>query len=206
MVIAYQLRNMIAITDRMPPFELTYSVATLVYAIPLDRPKYLSCLLNCTLWHHLRYTCTKYLISIYIQISTIRKKDHYYVPNSAKVLVIDNSTTLCLIMSRALEKAGYQVITASNGNEGLAKALQVRPHCVIIDVVLPGISGFGLCRQLRALDPQRNLSIIMVSTKNTSLDHSWGLRQGADRYLPKPFSDEALVQSVEEVLREHALR
>jgi len=128
------------------------------------------------------------------------------VPNSAKVLVIDDSTTLCLIMARALEKAGYLVIIASNGNEGLAKALQERPHCVIIDVVLPGISGFGLCRQLRALDPQRNLSIIMVSTKNTNLDHSWGLRQGADRYLPKPFSDEALVQTVEEVLREHALR
>ena len=128
------------------------------------------------------------------------------MPNSAKVLVIDDSTTLCLIMARALEKAGYQVIIASNGNEGLAKALQERPHCVIIDVVLPGISGFGLCRQLRALDRQRNLSIIMVSTKNTSLDHSWGLRQGADRYLPKPFSDEALVQTVEEVLRKHALR
>ena len=128
------------------------------------------------------------------------------MPNSAKVLVIDDSTTLCLIMARALEKAGYQVIIASNGNEGLVKALQERPHCVIIDVVLPGISGFGLCRQLRALDPQRNLSIIMVSTKNTSLDHSWGLRQGADRYLPKPFSNETLVQIVEEVLREHALR
>lgn len=128
------------------------------------------------------------------------------MPNSAKVLVIDDSTTLCLIMSRALQNAGYKVLTASNGNEGLAKALHERPHCVIIDVVLPGISGFGLCRQLRALDPQRNLSIIMVSTKNTSLDHSWGLRQGADRYLPKPFSDEALVQTVEEVLREHALR
>jgi len=109
-------------------------------------------------------------------------------------------------MARALEKAGYQVTIASNGNEGLARALKQRPHCVIIDVVLPGISGFGLCRQLRALDPQRNLSIIMVSTKNTSLDFSWGLRQGADRYLPKPFSDEALVQTVEEVIREHALR
>lgn len=128
------------------------------------------------------------------------------MPNSTKVLVIDDSTTFCLIMASALERAGYQVLTAFNGNEGLAKALQERPHCIIIDVVLPGISGFGLCRQLRALDPQRNLSIIMVSTKNTSLDHSWGLRQGADRYLPKPFSDEALVQTVEEVLREHALR
>ncbi len=128
------------------------------------------------------------------------------MPNAAKVLVIDDSATLCLIMARALKQAGYQVIIASNGNEGLIKALQERPHCVIIDVVLPGISGFGLCRQLRALDPQRNLSIIMVSTKNTNLDHSWGLRQGADRYLPKPFSDETLVQVVEEVLREHALR
>src|SRR5712692_8154448 len=130
-------------------------------------------------------------------ISIIRKKDHYLVPNSAKVLVIDDSTTLCLIMARALEKAGYQVITASNGNEGLAKALQERPHCVIIDVVLPGISGFGLCRQLRALDPQRHLSIIMVSTKNTRLDQTWGLRQGADRYLPKPFSEETLLRTVE---------
>ena len=128
------------------------------------------------------------------------------MPNAAKVLVIDDSATICLIMARALQKAGYQVITASNGNDGLKKALQERPHCVILDVVLPGISGYGLCRQLRALDPQHNLSIIMVSTKNTRLDRSWGLRQGADRYLPKPFSEEMLVQTVKEVIREHAWR
>ena len=107
-------------------------------------------------------------------------------------------------MARALRKAGYQVITASNGNDGLMKALQERPHCVVLDIVLPGISGYGLCRQLRALDPQRNLSIIMVSTKNTRLDRTWGLRQGADRYLPKPFSEEMLVQTVKEVIRERA--
>ena len=128
------------------------------------------------------------------------------MPNAAKVLVIDDSATICLIMARALRKAGYQVITASNGNDGLTKALQERPHCVILDVVLPGISGYGLCRQLRALDPQRNLSIIMVSTKNTRLDRSWGLRQGADRYLPKPFSEQMLVQAVKEVIREHSWR
>ncbi len=125
------------------------------------------------------------------------------MPNAAKVLVIDDSATICLIMARALRKAGYQVITASNGNDGLTKALQERPHCVVLDVVLPGISGYGLCRQLRALDPKHNLSIIMVSTKNTRLDQSWGLRQGADRYLPKPFSEEMLVQTVKEVIREH---
>jgi chemotaxis family two-component system response regulator PixH len=128
------------------------------------------------------------------------------VPIAAKVLIVDDSATICLIMARALKKAGYQVITASNGNDGLIKALQERPHCVVLDVVLPGISGFGLCRQLRALDPAHNLSIIMVSTKNTKLDQAWGLRQGADRYLPKPFSEEKLIRTVEEVIRERAFR
>jgi DNA-binding response OmpR family regulator len=128
------------------------------------------------------------------------------VVNAPKILIVDDSATSCLLMARALQKAGCHVITASNGNEGISKALAERPHCVILDVVLPGMSGFGICRQLRALDPERNLSIIMVSTKNTSLDQNWGLRQGADRYLPKPFSEETLVQTVGEVLTEHMYR
>ena len=123
-----------------------------------------------------------------------------------KVLIVDDSITTCLFMARALEKAGYRVITAANGNEGWTKAMQERPHCLVLDVVLPGMSGFSLCRQLRAIDPQRSLSIIMVSTKNTPLDSSWGLRQGADRYLPKPFSEETLVQTVNEVLAERYQR
>ena len=117
-----------------------------------------------------------------------------------KVLIIDDSATSSLFMSQALRRAGYQVITASDGNEGLVKVIQERPHCLLLDVVLPGISGFGICRQLRAMDPQHKLSIIMVSSKNTKLDQTWGLRQGADRYLPKPFSEEALLQTVAEVL------
>ncbi len=145
----------------------------------------------------LRYTFTKHLI---------RRKVQHLLPNAPKVLVVDDSATLCLIMARALEKAGYHVITASNGKDGLVKALRERPHCVVLDVVLPGISGFGLCRQLRALDPKRNLSIIMVSTKSSSIDQTWGLRQGADRYLPKPFSEEALIRTVGEVIREHSLQ
>ena len=109
-------------------------------------------------------------------------------------------------MARALQKAGYQVITAADGREGWMKAMRERPHCLVLDVVLPGVSGFSLCRQLRAVDPQRSLSIIMVSTKNTPLDSNWGLRQGADRYLPKPFSEETLVQTVNEVLAERHRR
>ena len=120
--------------------------------------------------------------------------------NAPKVLVVDDSATSSLFISQALRKAGYFVITAADGKEGLSKAFQERPHCLILDVVLPGMSGFGVCRHLRAMDPQHNLSIIMVSNKNTQLDQSWGLRQGADRYLPKPFTEETLVRTVAEVL------
>ena len=121
-----------------------------------------------------------------------------------KGLVVDDSATVSVMMSRALEHAGYEVITASNGIEGLTKAVHEHPHCIVLDVVLPGLSGFGVCRQLRAIDPQQRIPIIMVSTKNTTLDQNWGLRQGANRYLPKPFTEEKLVQTVEEVLRERA--
>src|SRR5579872_4104807 len=72
--------------------------------------------------------------------------------NPVKILVVDDSPTICLFMTRALERAGYRVITASNGNEGLQKTLYERPQCVVVDVVLPGgISGFSLCRQIRTL-------------------------------------------------------
>ena len=126
--------------------------------------------------------------------------------NPVKILVVDDSPTICLFVTRALEKAGYRVITASTANEGLQKIFQVRPHCIVIDVVLPGMSGFSLCRQIRSYDPQRRVPIIMVSTKNTPLDQSWGLRQGADRYLPKPFTDEMLVTAVHEVMQARIMR
>ena len=68
------------------------------------------------------------------------------------------------------------------------------------------MSGFSLCRQIRSFDPQRRIPIIMISTKNTSLDQSWGLRQGADRYLSKPFTDETLVTTVNEVMQARITR
>jgi twitching motility two-component system response regulator PilH len=120
-----------------------------------------------------------------------------------RVLIVDDSATLRLIMARALQRYGCQVSIASNGNDGLNKALQERPHCIILDVVLPGVNGFSLCRQLRALDPEHDLSIIMVSSKNTPVDQRWGLRQGADRYLSKPFTEEELVGTVKELLSTH---
>jgi len=123
--------------------------------------------------------------------------------NATTVLIIDDSLSACQFMALALEKVGYRVIYALDGHEGVMKALQERPHCVILDVMLPGISGFEVCRRLRASDADHRLPVILVSTKNTPVDQSWGLRQGADRYLPKPFTAEALVQVVGDVLPEY---
>jgi CheY-like chemotaxis protein len=120
--------------------------------------------------------------------------------NATTVLIIDDSLSACLFMASALEKTGFQVITAPNGQEGLTKVFRERPNCLILDVILPGINGFELCRRLRAMDPQHHIPIILISSKNTPLDQRWGLRQGADRYLSKPFTEEALVQSVVDVL------
>ena len=120
--------------------------------------------------------------------------------SAPKVLIIDDSTTACLYMAHALEKAGFQVITAADGREGMMKLLRDQPHCLILDVLLPGTNGFAFCRQLRSQDALRGLPIIMVSTKTTPADQAWGLRQGANRYLPKPFSEQTLVSLVEEVL------
>jgi len=123
-----------------------------------------------------------------------------YMTSMPRILIIDDSPTLRMMIARVLQKTGFHVSMAANGTDGLNKAVQERPDCIILDVVLPGLNGFSVCRQLRAMDPEHDLSIIMVSSKNTPVDQHWGLRQGADRYLPKPFTEEQLLETVKEVI------
>jgi DNA-binding response OmpR family regulator len=117
-----------------------------------------------------------------------------------KVLVVDDSWTDLTLMATPLRDNGYDVITASDGEEALEKALAERPQCVIMDVVLPRHNGFQLCRQLKQMEQTRNIPIILVSVKNTPLDMRWGLQQGAAMYLAKPFDTHELVAGVRSVL------
>jgi CheY-like chemotaxis protein len=103
-------------------------------------------------------------------------------------------------MSRALQQVGYQVVSVMNGREGLSRVISERPDCLVLDVVLPDMNGYEICRHIRSLAAFKQLPIIMVSTKKTSLDASWALRQGVSRYLPKPFSQEALCNAVQELI------
>jgi DNA-binding response OmpR family regulator len=117
-----------------------------------------------------------------------------------KIMIIDDSTTECLYMSQTLKQAGYQVSYVMNGREGLRQVMAERPHCLILDVVLPEMNGYEICRYLRTQAAFKQLPIIMVSTKRTSVDTIWALRQGASRYLSKPFAQEALLSVVQELL------
>lgn len=115
-----------------------------------------------------------------------------------KVLVIDDSVSTCLLVSTTLRNVGCEVEIALNGQDGLLKAMRSHPHCLILDVLLPDISGYALCRQMRQSILKHVLHIILISTKNAPLDQRYGLSQGADHYLPKPFTAQELIQVVQE--------
>jgi DNA-binding response OmpR family regulator len=114
------------------------------------------------------------------------------------VLVIDDSATSRHYIEIVLQREGYVTRTARDGHEGLDMVLRECPHCIILDVVLPGMSGYEVCRHLRSRSVFRGLPIIMISTKSTALDKSWAIRQGADHYLVKPFKDDDLLKLVKE--------
>ncbi len=113
-----------------------------------------------------------------------------------RVLVVDDSPTTCLFIASTLEQAGYAVEIALKGQEGLSRITRFQPSCLILDVVLPDISGYAVCRYAQQLMPRHPLYIILISAKKEPLDRHYGLRQGANCYLPKPFTAQELVQAV----------
>jgi len=121
-------------------------------------------------------------------------------PPPTKVLVVDDSWTYLTFVASLLTGNGYNVITAIDGDEAIEKTVMERPACVVLDVVLPRQNGFQVCRKLKQMDDVRHIPIIMVSSKNTPLDRHWGMQQGAEIYLEKPFSESDLLASVRSVL------
>lgn len=120
------------------------------------------------------------------------------------VLIIDDSATSRHVMETILRNDGYQVRSVGDGREGLMMVQRELPRCVVLDVVLPGMSGFEVCRHLRSNERLQGLPIIMVSTKSTPLDKAWALRQGATQYLVKPFADDVFSQLVREAVASYA--
>lgn len=112
------------------------------------------------------------------------------------VLVVDDSATDMHLLSEMLKRNGYVVMTASNGEEGVNRAKKDHPDAILMDIVMPGMSGFEATRTI-ARDPETaGIPIIICSTKSQETDKTWGLRQGAKDYLVKPIDEQVLVQKL----------
>lgn len=117
-----------------------------------------------------------------------------------KVLVVDDSWTDLTLMTSPLREEGFEIITAADGDEALEKAWREQPNVILLDVVLPKQNGFQVCRRLREAEQSKNIPVILVSGKDTPMDQRWGLQQGADFYITKPFSPEDLIAKVRSVI------
>jgi twitching motility two-component system response regulator PilH len=104
------------------------------------------------------------------------------------------------VLKTALEKHGYETVSAADGSECLSMAREMRPDLIFMDVVMPVVNGFQATRSLTR-DPQtRSIPVVMITTKDQETDRIWGLRQGAVDYLVKPVNEATLVAKAQEVL------
>ena len=117
------------------------------------------------------------------------------------MLVVDDDPTVVDVLRRYLERAGYDVVTAGDGNAALAAFRAQPPDLVVLDLMVPGIDGIELCRRMRAVSA---VPIVMLTALGEESDRILGLETGADDYVTKPFSPRELVLRVQSVLRRSA--
>ncbi len=121
-----------------------------------------------------------------------------------KVLVVDDENDAAELLSFNLRVAGFEVITAANGQEALCKARALMPGLILLDVMLPEIDGFEVCRLLRQDPLTCEIPIIMLTAMTSEISRLVGLESGADEYLTKPVSPRQLVSRVNSLLRDQA--
>jgi two-component system alkaline phosphatase synthesis response regulator PhoP len=118
-----------------------------------------------------------------------------------KILIVDDEEHIVELMKFNLENAGYKIITAYNGIDAIKLTKSEHPRLVLLDLMLPGLDGFDVCKEIRKDSMTANIPIIMTTAKGEELDKILGLELGADDYITKPFSIRELVARVKAVLR-----
>jgi twitching motility two-component system response regulator PilH len=117
------------------------------------------------------------------------------------VMVVEDSVTQREMICGLLKQNGLQVSTATDGVEALEEVQKNRPDLMVLDIVMPRMNGYELCRRLKSDPKTRNIAIVMCSSKGEEFDRYWGMKQGADAYIAKPFQPEELVGTVKQLLR-----
>ncbi|MCF6289303.1 MAG: response regulator [Proteobacteria bacterium] len=120
----------------------------------------------------------------------------------ARILIVDDSPSQLFGMQKIIEKMGHEVLSATNGDEGVRTAKEQIPDLILMDVVMPELNGFQATRKISREERTSHIPIIMVTTKNLQTDKVWAMRQGAKDYLVKPVTEKTLVAVIKEYLVE----
>jgi twitching motility two-component system response regulator PilH len=116
-----------------------------------------------------------------------------------KILIVDDSATDRQFLLEALSGQGYECVMAENGDEAVQKSKSESPDLILMDVVMPGTSGFQATRAITRDEATRHIPVIMCSSKNQDTDRIWGLRQGAKDYVLKPVNPKELVSKIKAI-------
>src|SRR5690606_32733774 len=116
-----------------------------------------------------------------------------------KILVVDDELSIATLLQYNLKQAGYDVIIANDGRDGLQKAISEKPDLILLDLMLPKLDGMEVCKELRI--KKLDIPIIMLTAKDDEFDKVLGLELGADDYMTKPFSPREVMARVKAVLR-----
>ena len=121
-------------------------------------------------------------------------------PQSDQILVADDSVTIRTMVSSRLERAGYNVVTATRGDDALRLVQESRPRLVLLDVEMPGLDGVEVARRIRADETLAGISIVLLTSLSEPSEVARGLAAGANAYLTKPFSPQDLQTQVEQLI------
>ena len=114
--------------------------------------------------------------------------------DTQQILVVEDSPTVLHQTTKMLTDGGYTVLTAADGEEAVQLVLEQKPSLVLLDVILPKLNGYQVCRQIKSIPETADIPVIMITGKAKDSDRHWGMEQGADEYITKPFeADELLV-------------
>jgi twitching motility two-component system response regulator PilH len=118
------------------------------------------------------------------------------------ILVVDDDLTQQLIVFKILKNIGLNVIFADDGQEALELAQRYCPNLIILDIILPKMNGYEVCRRIKSDKKTQKLAVIMCSNKTEACDRYWGIKQGADAYISKPCHPQELIKTVKYLLEE----
>jgi twitching motility two-component system response regulator PilH len=117
-----------------------------------------------------------------------------------KVLIVDDSPAQLYDLCRMVEQAGHHAVIAESGEQALEVAAAEHPAVILMDIVMPGMSGYQATRRLGRIESTRHIPIIFVSSRDGEADRQWGLRQGAREYVTKPVNQITLLTAISEAM------